>query len=223
MRLKALPALALLLLAGAGAAQAQVTQLTFEGLANGQVIGNYYNGGAGGPLGITFGNTAQGLISSAAGGSGNFQGQPSGVTIMFFPSATNAFMDVAAGFETGISLFYTAIGIGGSLSVYDGFGGTGSLLGTVMLPITPSLPGTPPCPGPQGFCPFEAASLAFAGTARSAVFGGGANQIGYDNVTFGSTSPVTATPEPASLALLATGLVGVFGATRRKHLASSTT
>jgi hypothetical protein len=219
MRLKTVPAVALLLLGASTAARAQITQLTFEGLANGQVIGNYYNGGAGGALGITFGNTAQGLISSAAGGTGNFQGQPSGVTIMFFPTAANAFMDVAAGFDTGISLFYTAVNVAGALSVYDGFGGTGTLLGTVLLPVTPSMPGTPGCPGAQSYCPFQAASLAFLGTARSAVFSGSADQIGYDNVTFGSTSPVTATPEPASLVLLGTGLVGVFGAVRRKRKA----
>jgi len=218
MRLKSLSAVAVFLLASASAAGAQVTQLTFEGLGNNEVIGNYYNGGAGGSFGITFGATALGLITSDAGGSGNFQGQPSGVTIMYFPSATNAFMDVAAGFDTGVSLFYSAINLGGSLSVYDGFGGTGTLLGTLLLPVTPSTPGTPGCPSTGQYCPFMPASLAFAGTARSVVFGGAANQIGYDNVTFGSTNAVT-TPEPASVALLATGLVGVFGVARRRRTA----
>lgn len=216
MKLATLPAVALLL-AGAGAAQAQVTQLTFEGLLNRQVIGNYYNGGPGGSLGITFGNNAQGLISQTAGGTGDFQGQPSGVTIMFFPTGDNAFMDVAGGFDTGVSLFYSAINLGGSISVYDGFGGTGTLLGTALLPVTPSQPGTPGCPGTQDYCPFQAASLAFAGTAHSLVFGGAANQIGYDNVTFGSVNATTITPEPASIALLATGLVGVFSAVSRRR------
>src|SRR3982751_504009 len=101
MRFKALPTAALLLFAVAGAARAQVTQLTFEGLSDEQVIGNYYNGGAGGSLGITFGTTALGLITSQAGGGGNFQMPPSGTTIMFFLQATNTYMDVASGFTDG--------------------------------------------------------------------------------------------------------------------------
>lgn len=108
---------------------------------------------------------------------------------MCFPSATDALMDVAAGF-------------------------------TLALPMTPSLPGTPGCPATEQFCPFTTAGLAFAGTARSVVFGGAANQIGYDNVTDGSASTVT-TPKPASLALLATGLAGMVGGTRRKGSAAT--
>jgi hypothetical protein len=207
-----------LVIAGASSAKAQVIQLTFEGLGDNEVIGNYYNGGAGGNLGVTFGTTALGLITRDAGGTGNFQGQPSGVTIMYFPSAENAFMNVAGGFDTGFSLFYTAINQGGSVSIYDGFDGTGNLLGTVMLPTTPSEPGTPGCPSTLPFCPFQAVSLAFSGVGKSAVFGGSANQIGFDNVTFGSTNPVTATPEPASLALLATGLAGVVVVRRRRRV-----
>jgi len=214
MRLRLLTAVAMLV-GSAATLHAQVTQLTFEGLADNQVIGNYYNGGAGGNLGVTFGNTAQGLIAYDAGGSGNFQSAPSGVTIMYFPSATNAYMNVAGGFDTGFSLFYSAIIYGGSVSIYDGFDGTGNLLGTVTLPTTPSQPGTPGCPSSAQYCPFEAASLAFAGTGHSAVFTGSANYIAFDNVTFGSTSPVTATPEPASFVLLASGLVGLLTLRRR--------
>ena len=82
MRFRVPALLAALVIAGASSAKAQVIQLTFEGLGDNEVIGNYYNGGAGGNLGVTFGTTALGLISGDAGGTGNFQGQPSGVTIM---------------------------------------------------------------------------------------------------------------------------------------------
>ena len=56
--------------------------------------------------------------------------------------------------------------------------------------------------------------MKFAGTAMSIDFGGTANQTGYDNITFGSSTP--GTPEPGTLALLALGALAL-GATRRKQ------
>lgn len=217
MRLLKVAAVALVL--GATTANAQVYQLTFEGLGDNELIGNYYNGGGGGNFGITFGADAFGLITRDAGGSGNFQEAPSGITSMYFPSATNAFMNVSGGFDTGFSLFYTAINSPGSVQVYSGLGGTGMLLASLELPVTPSLPGTPACPTTAPFCPWAPADVGFDGTAMSIVFSGSANQIGFDNITFGSRNPVSVVPEPATVALLASGLLalGGVGIVRRRR------
>jgi hypothetical protein len=46
-----------------------------------------------------------------------------------------------------------------------------------------------PCPGHDaGFCPFFPIGLAFSGTAESVSFAGVANQIVFDDVTFGSVT-----------------------------------
>jgi len=200
-------------------ANAQV--LTFEGIGDDAFIGNYYDGGAGPNFGISFFGDARGLVTGFAkgacdgSGSGNFEGQPSGCTIMFFPDASTAGMNRAAGFTTGFSLFYTAISQAGSLDVFDGLNGTGNILASLLLPVVPS--GGSGCTTGASFCPFASVGVAFAGTALSVRFGGAANQIGFDDITFGSVTPGNVVPEPSTYALMATGLVGLFGAARRRR------
>ena len=86
---KALLATALLI---STRAEAQVRQLTFEGLQNNEVISTYYNGGTGsngsgpGPSwGITFSNSALALCpTNEPGCTGNFGNQPSGRNVMYW-------------------------------------------------------------------------------------------------------------------------------------------
>lgn len=221
-------AAAVLTIGTVGAARAAVINLTFEGLQDEEPILNFYNGGLGGNGsgpgpndGIIFSPNSLALIEDIDGGSGNIQGEPSPPTVAFFLSGAADTMDVPGGFTTGFSFFYSAINNPGVINVWSGLDDTGTLLATLNLPVTPSGPyGTPPCTigEPQVFCPFEPTGVTFAGTAESVDFGGTANQIAFDNITLGSGTPVGA-PEPASFALLGTGLA-VLGLARRRRKSS---
>jgi hypothetical protein len=219
----------------ASTASAQV--LTFEGIfaapypqtvANSTTIGGFYNGGTSGDgttgtnYGIEFSSNALAFCQNTLGtvcsnGSRGGLGDPaSAFTGLAFLQGTQAFMNRASGFTTGFSFFYTSIGSTGSFSVWDGLNGTGNLLGTVDLAATQA--GGCDAGYGAGYCPYEAASLAFAGTAYSVTFAGVANGIGFDDVTFGSITPGTVVPEPGSVALVAAGLFGIAVAARRRKI-----
>ena len=200
-----------------------VITLTFEGLQTGEAVDNYYAGGNGGDgsgpgpdYGITFTSDSLAIISAAApGGSGNFDGAPSMPTILFFTSGAGDTMNVAAGFTTGFSFYYSSVSYAGSVGVYSGVDGTGTLLTTVDLPTTPA--GGAGCSGGYAYCPWEPAGATFEGTAESVVFGGVANQIGFDNITLGAATPTGSPapiPEPTTVALLGSG-IGVVALRRR--------
>jgi PEP-CTERM motif len=182
--------------------------LTFEGLADNQAIGNYYNGGAGGNLGVSFGADSLALISSTAGGTGNFTNAPSGTTVAYFLSGPGDVMNVAAGFTTGFSFFYAdQVGFTGSVDVFSGLDGTGSLLASLSLPSTPN-----------PYNVFVPIGVAFAGTAQSVIFGGAADFIAFDNITIGSQTPQGAVPEPSTWAMMILGFAGIgFMAYRRSR------
>ncbi len=204
-------------------AKADTVVLTFEGLADSEPIDNFYNGGLGGfgsgpgpNDGVVFTPDSLAVITRDAGGSGNFSGNPSGVTIAFFLIGSGDTMDIAAGFDTGFSFFYSGA-FDGSVNVYSGLDGTGTLLASLVLPTNFQ---NRPCSGAGPFCTWDPIGVTFSGIAESAVFSGTANEIGFDDITLGSaTAGGGSVPEPGSLSLLALGLVGV-GALRRKNLAA---
>lgn len=200
----------------AAAASASVITLDFEGLRNGEAILDFYNGGTGSlgssgvNYGVRFGPNALALIDADAGGGGNFANEPTPDTIMFFLSGS-AVLNYAPGFTTGFSFWYTTTTFGGTVTVWDDVDATGNIIGTIDLRALGSN-----CQGdPTGsFCNWAIGALAFNGVAKSIDFGGTVNQVGYDNITFGSTNP-NVVPAPATLALVGLGLLGL-GAVRRR-------
>ena len=203
-----------MILAASGFAQANVIVLDFEGVGDQANINDFYNGGtdsmgnSGTDYGIGFGTNTLGLIDADAGGTGNFANEPSADTVMFFLTGT-AVLNYSAGFDTGFSFFYSSSTVA-SVFVYDGLDATGNLLATLDL----SAQGFDNCSGdPNGqFCNWSPVGASFAGTAYSIDFGGTVNQIGYDDITFGSATAgggdddPTPAPAPAGLALLGLGL-----------------
>jgi hypothetical protein len=210
-----------------GTAQADVVVLNFEGInatypsgfAN---IYDFYNGGTSsdGTSGVNYGvqftdnalaiclNTPGNYCSNTSRG-GVAPGSELGA--LFWLNGPETYMNYAAGFENGFSFNYAAPNTPGSVSVYDGLNGTGNLLATLDLGLTPSTCGSEYS---AQYCPFVAAGVNFAGVAKSISFAGTANYIVFDDVTFGSAIP--GVPEPSTYALFAAGLLGLAYTARRR-------
>ena len=184
---------------------AQQTQaailLTFEGLQNEEPITNYYTGGLGGlgsgpgeDIGVYFSANAHSLIDTDHGGTGFFEGAPTPKTIMYFSTLDTATMTVAAGFDSGLSFYYTSPFFAGSITIYDGLDGTGNVLAVLDLPNTDSHSVDPA----DVYSPFVPIEISFGGTARSVDFSGVNGQIGFDNIILGA-GVLQNLPEPSIL------------------------
>lgn len=225
---KSAAALSLVLAMCAGTAFASSVTLTFTGLQNLEPVDNYYNGGAGGNgttggtnYGISFSSNSLALINGANGGSGNVSNEPAPATdtSLVFLSGSGDIMDDVAGFTTGFSFYYSAPVYPGTVSVYSGLDGTGSLLGTVSLNTTPQGCDSS---GTNYDC-WVNTGVAFAGTAESVNFSGTANYIVFSDITLGASSvpppnPGPA-PEPSSFVMLGSGLLAGAGMLRRRFAA----
>ena len=189
------------------------------------LVNSFYNvgtssvGTSGANFGIAFWPNARAIClnslldncsNTSRGGLGDPTSQRGG---LYFLAGTETLMNRAGGFTTGFSFFYVSLTEPGSFSVWDGLNGMGNLLASLNLNTNA---GT--CDVRHGvFCPFSEAGVSFAGTARSVSFAGVANQIVFDDVTFGSSRPGTVVPEPATVALTATGLFAIAAAARRRR------
>ncbi|WP_425092655.1 VPLPA-CTERM sorting domain-containing protein [Tropicimonas sp. S265A] len=248
MKTSFLSAAALCAAALALPAHANTITLDFEGLGvkqsvNGaeaiiEGVGDFYNGGLGadgsGPgvdFGVTFSDNALAIQDadvdpSLPFNSGNFGGEPTPDTVLFFLTGSAATISFASGFDTGFSFFYSSINFTGSIDVYSEVDATGTLLASLQLPTTPFNG----APDPTGqFSPFVPIGVSFDGIAKSIDFGGTINQIGFDNITFGSATPgdvgtvpggTSVIPLPAGMPLMIGALALLGGLHRRKSLAA---
>ena len=206
-----------------GKAEAVSLTLDFEGIGNNARVLDFYNGGAGTNYGISFDNNARGSVDKDAGGTGQFANEPSPSTVLD-AGGTGTNMNVASGFIDTLSFFYAASTSNqtGSVSIFDGFNGTGNLLASLILPLTEGGMGDPDG-GPQGgFNTFVQRSLSFNGIARSVNFGrtpnqpNTANQVLFDNV---SLNTATSVPEPFTV--IGTLVGGTAALRMRKKLKST--
>lgn len=198
---------------------------------NGEFVGNFYNGGCGSAYSgglVDCSGPNYGVVwtgGAVAGGApaglfSNTSNEPSGPNVMgpVSGSGTDSFMNVAGGFDTGFSFYYAAAYQGGTITVYSGLDGSGSVLATLNLPVTGS-----DCDGLTGFSCWDPFGVTFSGVAMSANFSGAEGQIVFDNITLGSSTPGgggTPVPEPAALGMFGLGvlLIGLFAGMRRRRV-----
>ncbi|MEH2378666.1 MAG: PEP-CTERM sorting domain-containing protein [Nostoc sp.] len=206
---------------GVSKAEAAVIVLDFEGVGDIQPVGNFYNT-APQDFDITFSSNALGLVDSDAGGRGNFGGEPSPDTILYFLDGSGVTLNARNGFDTGLSFFYSAVNKPGFVNIYSGLGARGNLLASINLPLT-TFNGAP---DPTGeFSPFVPIGISFSGIAKSVYFGGTKNEIAFDNITLGSVIPggSKSVPEPGSiLGVLAVGAFGANTLLKRKQQQKAT-
>jgi hypothetical protein len=227
--------------ATAGSSLADPIVLKFEGIPDGNSIGNYYNGTGGGAnnFGISFSSNAiayclntltapcpNNPITSTVsrGGLGDPNSQTGGLYFIGASTVNGSFADDAAGFTGGFSLFYlhdsNAQGPA-SVNIYSGLDGTGTLLATLSLPNMPIDACSPTYAAYS--CPLNPAGIAFSGTAESVQFINIEKDSAFDDVTFGSAIPdPSPVPEPSTFAMMLTGAGAAFTQVRRLLAASRT-
>lgn len=210
--------------------------LNFAGLNGGtsgnrEAVLNYYDGGFGsqgsgpGPnYGIVFGSDAIVCSGAPTAGSCNTAMIPggSGARALFFLSGPGDMMNVAGGFTTGFSFYYTAPFNTGTVNVYSGLNGAGTLLASLSLPLTTDGASTSGCYS-TNYCPYSTFGVNFSGTAESVNFTGVANQIGFADITLGSSTAGgggSSVSEPSTWALFGAGLLalGLALSARRRSL-----
>jgi len=209
---------------GATPAFSNTYTLNFAGL-NGdsqeQVL-NYYNGGLGGlgsgpgpSDGITFGSGAVACSVNSCNTALIPGGAGANALLLLSGTKPDAVMDVSAGFTTNLSFYYSEPFFpGGSVTVWSGLNGTGTMLASLSLPNTPDS-GTG-CGGAD-YCPYVSESLAFSGTAESVDFGANANGILFADMTLGASSGVPGPIAGAGLPGLVVACGGLLLAWRRRR------
>ena len=180
--------------------------------ANGDVNGYYSgltaaDGSSGANLGVSFVGVS-GLSNDSS--FTYYSGAPSmlGIAYVFASSpGDTAFMNVAAGLDTGLSFFYSStVPVTGAVKAYSGLNGAGKLLGTFDLAAND--PGNSLITESKAYTTWTPATFRYSGTALSFdLTASGTNYVGFDNIS--------SVPEPSFLWLFGAGLA-VFGAISRR-------
>lgn len=199
------------LLAG-GAASASPITMNFDGLTLGASVNRHYDGGCARLRGVKVNchGPHDGVVWKKAS-IGNRADAPSGSGFAGLALGPKATMNVAAGFDTGMTFYYYAglgnlsYGFDTGISAYSGLNGRGRLLSYLDLGQTD---------GSWQFSGFN-----FSGTARSVIFTGDPVFLtGFDSVTLGVPAPATPVPEPSAFGVFGFGLLlmGLFAGFRRR-------
>jgi hypothetical protein len=139
-----------------------------------------------------------------------------GISALRFDTSTEApLLNFASGFNNGFSFYYAST-VPVTITLFDGVDGTGSTLGGDTFKVTPlcSL-------NDNSFCAWSVGTIAINGTAKSVRFDGLDGRTLFDNVTFGSVTPIDGAipvPEPGTYALMVLGLASVGWVARRRRL-----
>jgi hypothetical protein len=224
---RAIVAIAAVLVVAVPVANADPITLTFEGISG--AVGDFYAGGGGGRFGIQFSSAALAVVDLDAGGGGFFANEPSPDTVLNLgrsqPEGGVPTMNVRSGFRAPFGFYYTQPFIEGSdtvfshfeVAVFSGLDGQGRELGRWALASTNPFAAGDPTGGLFGeFVPFTAT---FRGIARSVTWTEPRNLDGaaFDNIV---VDPLPA-PEPATLWLVGAGAAALFGYRRRSHRRAS--
>lgn len=203
-----------------GIAEKAVAQtLTFEGIENLQPVGNFYDL-APNDFNITFSPNALGLVDSDAGGNGNFSNEPSPSTVLTLETPTPITLNSSVGLVNSLSFSYVSAFVDSnpaSVRVYDGPDGTGNVLASQTLPLTPVGVGDPNGGDYDFGTGPNPVTVAFPGIARSVQFDATSSNpiggfVGFDDI---NTTPI---PEPSSiLGFLTFGAVGAGLMLKRKR------
>jgi hypothetical protein len=162
--------------------------MNFEDLSNLEPLLGFYSGEKGGvgsgpgpDWGVDFTDNALAIVSAENGGTGRFV-KDDASRVLFFLDGTEAIFNSSPGFSESLNFEYCAAFYPGWADIYAQPDGKGDLLQRISLPLTPPT-------GESGYeyDNWQDVNATFTGVARSVVFVGAKNFIGFDNIKPGPT------------------------------------